>query len=242
MKKAFVIAGGSKGLGLALAREVYALGYPVALIARGNDALMKAKELIHKEIGMKQKLSIHAVDLSEPESAKKAFLEIQQEHGGLEVVVNSMATWIPRKNAYELQQEDVMKSIQLNFMTAFNTTREALSLHASDRKSKLAIINVGATASLRGGVQTGPFCLAKAALRSYSQSLAKELGPSGIHVAHVVVDGLIDNGRTRQLNPTVPDENYMNPVSIAKSIIHVAEQDRSCWTFEWDLRPNNEKW
>lgn len=106
----------------------------------------------------------------------------------------------------------------------------------------LTIINVGATASTRGGVQTSPFSVAKSALRIYSQSLAKELGPEGVHVAHLIIDGLIDNERTKGLNPNSPPENFINSVSIAKSIIHVVEQDKSCWTFEWDVRPYNEKW
>jgi hypothetical protein len=72
--------------------------------------------------------------------------------------------------------------------------------------------------------------------------LAKEAGPNGIHVAHLVIDGLIDNPRTRKLNPNVPADHFINPVSIAKSILAIVAQEKSCWTFEWEVRPYNEKW
>lgn len=241
MKNAFVIAGGSRGLGRALAKEAYTLGYPVALLARGQEDLDKARKEILAD-GAKQTFSVHAVDLSDPAATEKAFSEIAKIHGNVGVLVNCMATWIPRKKAADLQYEDFQKSLQLNFFSAFNSTREVLQLREKSKSAPLAIINAGATASLRGGVQTSPFSVAKTALRSYSQSLAKELGPDGVHIAHVVIDGLIDNERTKGLNPDASPENFINSVSLAKSIIQVAEQDKSCWTFEWDVRPYNEKW
>ena len=240
MKSVLVIAGGSRGLGKALAKEAYALGYPVALLARGQDDLDNARKEI-LSISEKQKFSIHPVDLADPIATKKAFSEIEKAHGAIGVLVNCMATWIPRKKAIELQHEDFDKSLRLNFFSAFNSIRECL-LQREKTKATLTIINVGATASTRGGVQTSPFSVAKSALRIYSQSLAKELGPEGVHVAHLIIDGLIDNERTKGLNPNSPPENFINSVSIAKSIIHVVEQDKSCWTFEWDVRPYNEKW
>ncbi len=241
MKNALVIAGGSRGLGKALAKEAYALGYPVALLARGQEDLDKTKKEILSG-GETQTFSVHAVDLADPAATKKAFAEIEKLHGAVGALVNCMATWIPRKKAADLQRDDFEKSLQLNFFSAFNSTREALLLREKNKKTPLTIINVGATASTRGGVQTSPFCIAKSALRSYSQSLAKELGPEGVHVAHLIIDGLIDNERTKGLNPDAPPENFINSDSIAKSIIHVVEQDKSCWTFEWDVRPYNEKW
>ena len=241
MKNVFVIAGGSRGLGRTLAKEAYSLGYPIALLARGQEDLDKAKKEIPAG-SEKQKFSVHSVDLSDPSATKKAFSEIAQLHGSVGVLVNCMATWIPRRKAVDLQHEDFQKSLQLNFFSAFNATREVLQLREKNKTGSLAIINMGATASIRGGIQTSPFSVAKAALRSYSQSLAKELGPDGVHVAHLVIDGLIDNERTKGLNPNAPPENFINSVSLAKSIIHVAEQDKSCWTFEWDVRPYNEKW
>ena len=240
MKNVFVIAGGSRGLGKTLADEAYTLGYPIALLARGQEDLDNARKDILSG-GEKQKFSVHSVDLADPIASKRVFSEVEKTHGTIGALVNCMATWIPRKKAAELQHEDFDKSLRLNFFSAFNATRECL-LQREKTKTPLTIINMGATASIRGGIQTSPFCVAKSALRSYSQSLAKELGPEGIHVAHLIIDGLIDNERTKGLNPNAPPENFINSVSIAKSIIHVVEQDKSCWTFEWDVRPYNEKW
>ncbi|MCX6124803.1 MAG: SDR family oxidoreductase [Proteobacteria bacterium] len=192
--------------------------------------------------GEKHKFSIHSVDLADAIATQKTFLEIEKTHGTIGALVNCMATWIPRKKAAELQLEDFDKSLRLNFFSAVNATRETLQLREKNKTNPLAIINMGATASIRGGIQTSPFCAAKSALRSYSQSLAKELGPEGIHVAHLIIDGLIDNERTKGLNPDARPENFIDSASLAKSIIHVVEQDKSCWTFEWDVRPYNEKW
>jgi NAD(P)-dependent dehydrogenase (short-subunit alcohol dehydrogenase family) len=86
------------------------------------------------------------------------------------------------------------------------------------------------------------FAPTKAAQRILAQSMARSLGPRGIHVAYVVVDAVIDVPWTRQLNPDRPDEFFCQPSDIAESVFHVARQKRSAWTFEMDLRPFGEKW
>jgi short-subunit dehydrogenase len=103
-------------------------------------------------------------------------------------------------------------------------------------------VSVGATASVTSGPWAAPFGAAKAALRAFSQSLAREVAREGIHVAHVVIDGLINNPRTRALNPSYPEARFMKCESIAKNILNVVEEDPSCWTFEWDIRPNMAEW
>ncbi len=89
---------------------------------------------------------------------------------------------------------------------------------------------------------TGAFASAKAAQRSLAQTLARSLGPRGIHVAYVIVDGVIDMPRTRELLVDRPDDFFLNPDAIAESVWQLAQQDRSAWTFELDLRPFGEKW
>ena len=105
-----------------------------------------------------------------------------------------------------------------------------------------AIIVTGATASLRGGANTAAFAAAKAAQRSLAQSAARSLGPKGIHVAYVIVDGVIDMPTTRTLLPDQPDEFFLKPDAIAETVYHIAHQDPSAWTFEVDIRPHVEKW
>jgi NAD(P)-dependent dehydrogenase (short-subunit alcohol dehydrogenase family) len=104
------------------------------------------------------------------------------------------------------------------------------------------IIVTGATASLRGGANFAAFASGKAAQRSLAQSMARSLGPKGIHVAYVVVDGVIDIPRTRALMPDRPDEKFLRPEDIASSVFHLVQQRRSAWTFELDLRPFTEQW
>jgi NAD(P)-dependent dehydrogenase (short-subunit alcohol dehydrogenase family) len=103
------------------------------------------------------------------------------------------------------------------------------------------VIVIGATASVRGGAGFAGFAPAKAAQRILAQSMARSLGPQGIHVAYVVIDGVIDIPRTRQALPDKPDEFFLKPDRIADTVLHLVQQDPSAWTFELDLRPFGER-
>ena len=92
------------------------------------------------------------------------------------------------------------------------------------------------------GHTTAAFASAKAAQRSLAQSMAKSLGPRGIHVAYVIVDGVIDMPVTRGFLRDQPDHFFLKPAAIADTVYHLAHQDRSAWTFELDVRPFGEKW
>ncbi|MGB7755095.1 MAG: SDR family NAD(P)-dependent oxidoreductase [Salinisphaera sp.] len=104
------------------------------------------------------------------------------------------------------------------------------------------IVVTGATASKKGGANFAGFAAAKAAQYSLAQSLARQLGPEGIHVAIAIIDGVIDIPRTREMMPDKPDEYFLDPDAIAESIYQITCQPRSAWTFELDLRPFAEKW
>lgn len=104
------------------------------------------------------------------------------------------------------------------------------------------IVVIGATASLKGGASFAAFASAKAAQRSLAQSLARKLGPEGIHVCYVIIDGVIDIPRTRAMLPDRPDDFFLDPSAIAENIFHLTAQNRSTWTFELDLRPFGEQW
>ncbi len=105
-----------------------------------------------------------------------------------------------------------------------------------------SIVVTGATASLRGNIGTAAFAPAKAGQRSLAQSMARHLGPKGVHVALVIVDGVIRTPATRARMPDKPDEFFLAPDSIAEAVHFLAHQDRSAWTFELDLRPFGERW
>jgi NAD(P)-dependent dehydrogenase (short-subunit alcohol dehydrogenase family) len=95
---------------------------------------------------------------------------------------------------------------------------------------------------LRGGANSTAFASAKSAQRSLAQSMARRLGPTGIHVSYVIIDGIIDLERTRAARPDIPDEYYLQPDDIVQSVYDLTCQHRSAWTFELDLRPFGEKW
>ena len=104
------------------------------------------------------------------------------------------------------------------------------------------IMVIGATASLRGGANFTAFASAKSAQRSLAQSMARDLGPKGIHVGYFIIDGIIDLERTRDFFQDKPDDFFMQADAIADSVWAVTQQDRSAWTFELDLRPYSERW
>lgn len=241
-KQAFVITGGNRGLGKAVARLAYQMGYPVALIGRDPESLSQAKEEIQTTHPSPQSVSAHSVDLTDDTATQKAFEEILHTHGGIQVLVNNAATWTGGKSIAELTATEFRRSLDLNFFSAFHASKAALKIWEQTGKNPLSIINIGATASLRGAKNSAAFAVAKAALRIFTQSLAKEYAQERVHVAHFVIDGMIDNKRTRDLNPQLSEERFMNPESLAQSILQVAEQDPSCFTFEWDARPYTAVW
>jgi NAD(P)-dependent dehydrogenase (short-subunit alcohol dehydrogenase family) len=104
------------------------------------------------------------------------------------------------------------------------------------------IIVIGATASRRGGVRSAAFAPAKAAQRSLAESMARSLWPAGIHVAVVIIDGVVDLPRTRQAMPDKPDSFYVQPDAVAATVYWLSQQPPSAWAFEVEARPFAETW
>ena len=115
-------------------------------------------------------------------------------------------------------------------------------LPAMKAKGAGAIIFTGATASRRGGPRSAAFAPAKAAQRVLAESMARSLWPLGIHVAIMIVDGVIDLPRMRKMMPEKPDDFFLKPAAIADLAAHVVAQDRSAWSFEVEARPFQETW
>ena len=235
-----IIAGATKGLGREIAVQAYNLNCPLALIARNMEDLERLRLEVERPDG--PLISVHAVDLTDATRTSNVFKEIAKKHKKVFALVNCAATWTGGRKVKELSANDMLNSLQLNFFSAFNPIQSMLSLPVDILQKPASIINVGATASLRGSKSCSAFAVAKGALRQLSQSLARELGSEDVHVAHLIIDGLIDNPRTRKLNLNVENDKFINPTSIANSILHVIFQEKSCWTFEWDIRPFNESW
>lgn len=237
---AVVIAGASRGLGRELSCLLSEEGQRIALIARDRNELEGLKIEINQKYN--NIVSIHAVDLTNFNKTKDVFDEIEKQHSKISALVNCAATWTGGKAVKELSTENMMDSLQLNFFTAFNSIKAMLDLPKETICKPAAIVNIGATASIRGSKKCAAFAVAKGALRQLSQSLARELWPENIHVAHLIIDGLIKNKRTTSLNPNFDDNRFIEMSSIARNILFILKQEPNCWTFEWDIRPFNESW
>jgi len=236
--RTIIITGGSQGLGLAIAEAAWSQGYSIALLARSPERLDASQRLFAPRSS--QTCTVHPVDLVDESATAAIFEDIGKQHGSVFALVNNAGTWTGGKKVCDLSAGDLRKALDLNLFSAFNATQAFLRLITTvpDR----AIINIGATSSMRGGENVFAFSAGKMALRGLSQSLAKEVWREGVHVAHVVVDGVLDNERTRRLNPNLPNHRYLNQASVAATILRTIEQDPSCWTFEWDLRNQNASW
>ncbi len=227
-----VITGVGPGNGAAFCRKFAGEGYQVAMLARTEARLRELESKIPGTRG-------YAVDVGRPEPVRRAFDRIRRDLGAVDVLVHNAG--VGTFSAFlDTEPERLEEAFRTNALGLLVCGQEA-ARDMVDR-GRGAVIAIGATASLRGGAAFAGFAPAKAAERSLAQSMARSLGPKGIHVAHVVVDGVIDLPRTRAIFKDRPDDFFLKPDAIAQTVHHLVEQDPSAWTFEVDLRPYAEKW
>jgi NAD(P)-dependent dehydrogenase (short-subunit alcohol dehydrogenase family) len=231
-----LIVGVGSGLSASLARLFSENGMKVALGARRADGLAA----LAKEIGGKA----FACNAADPDDVAKLFAEVEAAFGAPDVVVYN-ASYRTRGPLVELVPEEVAKSIAVSAFGGFLVAQQAVKRMlpkgqgAAQGGGHGAIIFTGASASVKGYAQSAPFAMGKFALRGLAQSMARELQPQGIHVAHVVVDGGIRSER-RPDPPDKPD-SVLDPDAIAQSYLHLLQQHRSAWAWEIELRPWVEK-
>ena len=142
------------------------------------------------------------------------------------------------KTVEEISAEEFEQSWRVNAMGALLVSNQLIPSMKANRNGN--IIFIGATASRRGGAKTAAFAPAKAAQRSLAESMARHLGPSGIHVATVIVDGVVDTPATRKMMPEKPDEFFVHPNDIADVVIQLVHQKQSTWSSEIEIRPFGE--
>jgi NAD(P)-dependent dehydrogenase (short-subunit alcohol dehydrogenase family) len=171
------------------------------------------------------------------------FHQIEAEVGPVEVLVFNVGGNV-RFPVLETTAQKYFKVWEMCAMAGFLAGREAARLMLP--RGRGTLLFTGATASLRGAAGFSAFAGGKAALRALAQSMARELGPKGLHVAHVVIDGMIDTAFTRehfaQRVEEVGPDGILNPDHIADAYWWLHEQPRDAWTFELDLRPSAERW
>jgi NAD(P)-dependent dehydrogenase (short-subunit alcohol dehydrogenase family) len=223
-----VIVGAGSGLSASVARAFAKSGMKVALGARTIDDL----GALAGEIGAKA----FVCDALKRDDVVKLFNSAAKENGEPDVVVYN-ASYRARGAFVELDPAEVEKSIAVSAFGGFLVAQEAAKRMLP--KGKGAILLTGASASVKGYAQSAPFAMGKFALRGLAQSIARELAPQGIHVAHFVIDGGIRSARRAE--PADRRDSMLDPDAIAASYLHVLMQPRSAWTWEVELRPWVEK-
>jgi NAD(P)-dependent dehydrogenase (short-subunit alcohol dehydrogenase family) len=230
MSRVAVIAGVGPGLGESLARRFLAEGCQVALFAR-SDAFI---DDLAADLGS-DALAV-PTDITDPEQVSAGFDRVREAFGPVDVLLNhaSGGSW---KGIQEITPGEFERALRVSASGSLLCSQEALAdmLPAGSG----TIIFTGATSALRGRDGAVGFSAAKFAARGMAESMARELGPRGIHVAHVVIDGQINTPQagTQQRN----EAELLDPDSIAESYWHLVTQDRSSWTLELDLRPHLER-
>jgi NADP-dependent 3-hydroxy acid dehydrogenase YdfG len=224
-KPVCVVIGIGPKNGRAFATRFANEGYAVALLSRSTDY----SSGLANELGGKA----YACDVTDPAAIEEAFAKIRAELGEVDVLLYNAGSG-QFGTFDEVADIEFEKGWQINVRGLLQSTRQVVG--AMREKGEGAIIITGATASLRGKPFTAAFAQAKAAQRSLAQSLARQLGPEGIHVALVIVDGGIGT------NEQSEKEGMLRPDDIAETVYHLAKQPKSAWSFEVDVRPFKESW
>ena len=228
-----LITGVGEGTGAALVRRFARGGYQVAMLARNRDRL----ESLEKEIA---EARAYVCDIADLEALVATAKAVRAEMGPPSVLVHN-AVSATFKTFLEADPEDLENNFRVNTTSLLYLAREL----APDmiKAGEGAIMVTGNTAALRGIPNTAVFAPTKAAQRILSQSLARELGPKGIHVAYITIDAVIDVPWTRDpFHTDKPDDFFSKPDAIADEVFHIAHQDRSTWAFDLQIRPFAEKW
>ena len=231
-KSVCAVAGAGPGNGAAIGRKFADAGYAVALLARDKANL----ESIAVGIDGARP---YPCDLTDLKSVQAAFKRIRQELGPISVLIYNAGggQWA---NVEETASEDFERAWRVNACGCLIGAQQVIPDMLQAQRGNIVVI--GATASLRGGANFTSFASAKAAQRNLAQSMARHLGPRGIHVAYLIIDGVVDLPRTRTRLPDKPDEFFLKPDDIAETVLFLTRQKRSAWTFELDVRPFGEKW
>ena len=223
-----LIVGVGAGLSASVARLFSKAGMAIALAAR------RAGEL--SALAAEVRGKAFACDATEPAQVAKLFADVESTFGAPDVVVYN-ASYRTRGPLVELDPPEVAKSIAVSAYGGFLVAQQAVKRMAP--RGHGAILFTGASASVKGYAQSAPFAMGKFALRGLAQSMARELSPQGIHVAHVVIDGGIRSAR--RVEPPDRPDGTLDPDAIAQSYLDLLRQHRSAWAWEIELRPWLEK-
>jgi NAD(P)-dependent dehydrogenase (short-subunit alcohol dehydrogenase family) len=229
--KVAAVLGVGPGLGAAVARRFACEGFAVALMARSEESVAGAREEIEKLGGTALPVS---TDATAPASVGASFERVRREVGDPEVFVYNAGAF-QMGGILEIEPEKFDECFRANCAGAFYAAREVLP--AMVERGRGTILLTGATASLRGSARFSALAVGKFGLRALAQSMAREFGPQGIHVSHVIIDGQINTARVRERYSEREEHTMLSPEAIAEMYWQLHSQDPTAWTLELDLRP-----
>jgi NAD(P)-dependent dehydrogenase (short-subunit alcohol dehydrogenase family) len=227
-----IVTGVGPGTGSAIIRRFAAEGFRVIAMARSPDRI----RALEAEL-----TDTHAMicDVSSESEVRDAIANIRQSYGSPNVLIHNAVGggW---GTFLEIEPKMLDRNFQVNVMGLLYLAREV----APDmvKAGSGTILVTGNTSAIRGKANFAGFAPTKAAQRILSESIARDLGPRGIHVAYVLIDAVIDVPRMRERMPEAPDTFFIKPSAIAEELWHLYGQDRSAWSFLTELRPFGEKW
>ncbi len=237
-KPVCLIVGAGPGTGTECARRYALYGYAIAMFARNRERL----DELESELGDAKG---YVCDVSDLEQLVDTVHKVQSEMGPPEILIHNAVSGVLEGGGASTFLESNPQRLEHNFRV--NTTsllylaREVAP--AMIEAGRGAILVTGNTSAMRGKARFAYFAPTKAAQRILAQSMARDLGPKGVHVAYILIDAAIDTPRTRPIIAAdKPDEFFCKPRAIAEEMFHVAHQDRSAWSFDVEIRPFGENW
>jgi len=224
MTKTALIVGAGSGLSASIARLFAKEGIQVALAARRIEKLTQ----LTSEIGAVS----FAADASKPEEVNQLFIDVENKLSTPTIVIYNPSFRV-RGPLIDLDPGEVAKTLEVTAYGGFLVAQAAAKRQLQQGGG--AIFFTGASASVKGYPQSAPFAMGKFALRGLAQSIARELAPKNIHVAHFVIDGAIRSAE--RLDPADNPDSTLDPDAIAQTYLNILHQPRSAWTWEIELRP-----
>jgi NAD(P)-dependent dehydrogenase (short-subunit alcohol dehydrogenase family) len=228
------VVGVGPGLGAAVARRFAREGYAVAVMARSKASYEPVVDAIGKSV----RCVGAEMDATRPESVKGVFAAARTAVGDADVLVYNAGAF-KAGGVLDVTAEEFEQCWRANCAGGFHTAREVLP--AMLAKGRGTILFTGATASLRGSARFSCLAVGKFGLRALAQSIAREHGPRGVHVAHVVIDGQIDTPRAREMLGGRDPETMLAPDALAELYLQLHLQPKTAWTLELDVRPSVER-
>ncbi len=223
-----LVTGVGPGTGAAVARRFADSGYRVAMLARDAERLATLEKEIPDSIAL-------PCDVTDVAALEAALAKV----GAPKVVVHN-AVGGAFGNFMDIAPEVLRRNFEINTMALLHLAR--LTTPAMVAAGEGALIVTGNTSAQRGKAHFAGFAPSKAAQRILAESMARDLGPKGVHVAYLIIDAVIDVPWQRERMPEAPDDFFIQPRSIADEVFHLAHQARDAWTFLAEIRPFHEPW